>query len=642
MCGIAGILALGTNAPLPDRAERVRAMMRALAHRGPDDEGLYAPEDSSVALGHRRLSIIDLSSDGHQPMQRLTQVGESAAIVFNGEIYNYKSLIESEDIPNVKNDTGLLLELLTRDGEKALNKLRGFFAFAHWSQNSRELFIARDALGKKPLYYSIRNGQFIFSSELRSLMASGLIPFQLSQAGLSSYLAFYSLPAPETMIEGVSLLPAGHQLKIDAHGEIRTRRWWRLPEYSPIKIGRADAAEQVRALLEESVRYRLVSDVPVGAFLSGGIDSNVIVALMSKLTQTSVSTFTLGFDQTGFTDETQLASMGASMYGAKHHQKIISADDIALALPDFFRAMDSPTGDGLNSFIVARAARELDPALKVVLSGVGGDELFIGYKKFRWMAQHKQWLDFAGMLSDSTRHTLESKLRRIGFGPAQITNALRSVLDPSYTRVLFDANAQSRLMTTSAPQSTNAVQSTNAIQSHIDKTLGDCSIASERNPIARLQRLDYENYLPNMLLRDLDVMTMSQSLEARAPFLDTKLVEFVWSIPVEDKAQGPSKSLLVRACEDILPEAIRTKRKTGFELPMDSWLKRGILSSYRELLASADLDLVRDGHLNSDEVRALEAVFMRGEAHYMSVWSIIALEFWYRSYLHPETIGGTA
>ena len=614
MCGIAGIISLNSVPLDPTIEDRLAAMSEAIRHRGPDDSGVYIASDSRAAFAHRRLAIIDLASEAHQPMVSASH----NAIIFNGEIYNYRELRKKYGLNTPLSDTAVLLALIEKFGEKILPELRGFFTFAYWDDIRKELLIARDAIGKKPLYYAERGGLFVFASELRALLQSGLVPSSISREALAGYLTYYCVPHPDTLLDGVHTLAPGSTLRISMNGELRTERWYRLPEYQPIVISYTDAVSETRRLLEESVRYRLVSDVPVGAFLSGGLDSNLIVGLMSREASLPIETFSIGVAggvPATRMDETEYARIGAKQFGTKHHEHILTGEDVAEMLPEFFSHMDSPTGDGLNSFLVAKFAREANPSLKVILSGIGGDELFLGYRKYRWLAQNARWLRLLWALPLPARRRLANAIA--GGSSVRLFTALKTIFDPANIRALLGANEITRLIgkidTSTQPEET-----------------------IETDPLISLFRSDIEHYLPDMLLRDLDVTTMSQGLEARAPLLDTKLMEFAWQLPLELKARGGSKQLLADAASDILSEAIKHRLKTGFELPMREWLLTGALRSYLDLLEHGPLDLIRDGWLRASGVRAVHREFARGKSHYLKPWSIIVLEFWYRSMKSPE------
>jgi len=359
------------------------------------------------------------------------------------------------------------------------------------------------------------------------------------------------------------------------------------------------------------VKYRLVSDVPVGAFLSGGLDSNAIVGLMARDTSTPIETFSIGFRSGGQAEnETDWARIGAKKFGTKHHERIVTGEDVGRYLPDFFTHIDSPTGDGLNSFLVAKTAREANPSLKVVLSGVSGDELFLGYRKYRWLAQKAAFLRPLWALPLTARQRLAQAIA--GGSSVRLFTALKTIFDPANIRTLFSVDEIGRLVGAFSG-------------------ISNVEPAIESDELIALLRSDIEYYLPDMLLRDLDVTTMSQSLEARAPLTDTKLMEFAWQLPLELKARGGSKQLLADAVRDILPNEVANKPKTGFELPMREWLMSGALRPYLDLLETGPLDLVRDGWLHASGVRAVRHAFVRGRSHYLKPWSIIALEYWYRS-----------
>lgn len=599
MCGIAGIVTLD-GSPLEDgMMPRLQAMSRALAHRGPDDDGSYLSPSRSAAFAHRRLSIIDPTPNAHQPY-----VKGHTALTFNGEILNYKDLRTEAGLEQETSDTVVLSHLLWQRGVSALVALRGFFAFGYWDENAQALLLARDAIGKKPIYYARRGNHLLFASELRALMESGLVPFRLSAEALDRYLAYYSVPAPHSVIEGVSVLPPGHYLEV-RQGKIRVERWWRLPEHRPLTRSRNQIAGEVRERLTSSVRSRLVADVPLAAFHSGGIDSNVVVGIMSRSLRTQVRTFNVDF---GDHEETSVAQAAAQHFGTAHQVSRVTADDIRNALPAFFYRMDSPTGDGLNSFIVSRAVSQAAPDIKVVLSGVGGDELFLGYKKIRALAKLKRVLSLTNRLPSSLTQLLPA---------TKYGNALKALIDPLDLRVLFDARERSSL--TGTPPIRTDRQ------------------AVEQDLLLQLQRSDIEEYLPNMLLRDLDVCSMAHQLEARAPFLDKDLVEFCWSIPQSEKSAGASKQLLVDAFDDLLPDAVKRKRKTGFEMPIAKWLKHGPLRPLLDDVLQGTLDIIRDGHLDRSAVQTIARLFERGEVHYLKVWSLIALEYWYRSFTTEAT-----
>lgn len=575
-------------------------------HRGPDDAGFYHSGSQMAALAHRRLSIIDPTPEAHQPM-----IGpHGSALVFNGEIYNFKELISEYKLNVPPSDTAVLLTLLETIGIEILPKLRGFFSFAWWNDEKRDLILARDAIGKKPLYYAIVKGRIMFASEIRAIFRCDFVDLKLSSEALASYLRFYCVPHPQSILRGIDILPPGSILHLPFKDQPVVQKWYRLPEHHPINIGYEDAYKETRRILERSVRDRLVSDVPVGAFLSGGLDSNAIVGLAMRNVSTPIETFSIGFSvKSHVEDETHWARIGADKYGTLHHEWNVSDSEIADLLPDFFHAMDSPTGDGLNSFLVSVATRRASPHLKVVLSGVGGDEAFLGYKKFRWLAQNIRVFQVFWALPKRLRMSFSESL--LAGSHSRLRSALRSAFMPEHSRNLF-SNAE--IMT---------ITGSELAQNDPEKIDGDL--------LYTLLRSDIEHYLPDMLLRDLDSMSMSQSLEARAPLLDKELLEFTWQLPRSIKIKGNTKQLLSDAVSDVLPNALLQKQKTGFELPMSDWLMNGMLRPYLDELNSGKLRIVEHGVLRENAITKIYDTFIQGRSHYLKPWSIIALEYWYRS-----------
>ncbi|HZK76383.1 MAG TPA: asparagine synthase (glutamine-hydrolyzing) [Candidatus Kapabacteria bacterium] len=606
MCGIAGIIATN-GAPIgEEETYRLHLAGEAMRHRGPDDDGLLVTASGVAAFAHRRLSIIDPTPEAHQPMSS----ANGNVLVFNGEIYNYKELAATYKLRVPPSDTAVLLALLELRGISILPELRGFFTFAWWNDTKRELIIARDAIGKKPLYYGMFAGGFVFASELRALVASGLVPFALSPEGLAGYLRYYSVPHPLSMVRGVSVLSPGSILRL-RNGNERIEQWYRLPKHHASNIGYEDAVKETRRILERSVRDRLVSDVPVGAFLSGGLDSNAITGLAMREVSSPIETFSIGFSSRDVESETKWARIGANAFGTIHHERNISDLDVAELLPEFFSSMDSPTGDGLNTFLVAKTAREFSPTLKVVLSGVGGDEAFLGYRKYRWLARRAGVLRFIWALPKSLRGGLCSAL--VGARHSRVRAAARAVLMPEQVRWLFD---EKEIFSLAPSVSLDEMD-------RVDSVDGESIFNSLRS--------DIEHYLPDMLLRDLDGMTMSQSMEARAPLLDKELMEFAWQLPLAMKTRGRTKQLLADAVKDIVPKSLLDKPKTGFELPMKEWLINGALRSHLDVLTSNNLKLVEDGMLSGESVHHVHSEFLQGRSHYLKPWTIIALEQWYQS-----------
>jgi asparagine synthase (glutamine-hydrolysing) len=415
MCGIAGLFKAHNNGF--DLAALAARVLPHLDHRGPDDRGLMLVSEDRCAFVHTRLSILDLSPAGHQPMA--TPDGRYS-ITFNGEIYNFRELrqqlLDQGETFASQTDTEIILKLYARHGADCLTQLRGMFALAIWDDARQELFVARDRLGIKPVYYYAADQRFLFASEVRALLATGLVPRRLDVAALSEYLAYQAVPAPRTLIEGVRLLPPGCWIKVDAEGRLtQTRYWDALTSAETVDPGQSyeTSKRRVAELLHESVALHLVSDVPVGAFLSGGIDSSALVALMRAAGQ-QPHTFAVVFNEQAF-DEAQYARVVATAVRAEHTEIRLGERDLLDELPASLLAMDQPTGDGINSFVVSRAVREA--GVKVALSGLGGDEFFGGYPSFARLGKLERYLRLWGNLPASVRATVGVAARLVS-GPS--------------------------------------------------------------------------------------------------------------------------------------------------------------------------------------------------------------------------------
>lgn len=601
MCGIAGILSLN-GSPLDDRTiASVEKMTSLLAHRGPDDSGVHVSASRLCALGHRRLSIIDLTPHAHQPYQC-----GSSSLVFNGEILNYSELSDKYFQEQETSDTAVLAKLLHHKSVEILQELRGFFAFASWNEDAQTLTMARDAIGKKPLYYAISHDRLVFASELRPIVASGVVPFEIDPEALHLYLTYYSVPTPHSIVKNVKTLRPGHYLSV-ARGEVTIKEWWRLPRHHAMDASRESIVAGLRDRFHRSVSSRLVSDAPLGIFHSGGLDSNAVLAVASSISGSTLATFNVRFGKED-NEESSVARASANHFGAAHTELAIEETDVQKHLRAFFYRMDSPTGDGLNTFLVSQAICELRPEIKVVLSGVGGDELFVGYKKMRTLAKMRAVVSKVHQLGrTSTTSWTTSRLQ----------NMLHTVQHPHEMRDLFTESERLNLI---------------GDRSGLERSVLHRSCGQESKLIQQLLRLDFENYLPHTLLRDLDVMTMAHQQEGRAPFLDREFVEYAWQIPLKEKLKGRPKQLIVDMLGGTLPEAVLQKRKTGFELPVSEWLKSGFMKPMLAELLTGKLKLIEDNVLQDAAVRRVAREFASGKTHYMRPWSIIALEQWYRSY----------
>lgn len=628
MCGIAGLYKSHNNG-LELSAVAARALPW-LHHRGPDDQGLMVVSEDRCALAHTRLSILDLSPAGHQPMA--TPDGRYS-ITFNGEIYNFRELrqhllSQGEQFAS-QTDTEIILKLYAREGAGCLQHLRGMFAFAIWDEVQRELFVARDRLGIKPLYYYAAAQRFLFASEVRALLASNLVPRRLDTIALAEYLAYQAVPAPRTLIEGVRMLTPGSYLKVDAAGRITETRYWdALTAAADIPTGQsyATSKKRVRELLHEAVALHLVSDVPVGAFLSGGIDSTALVALM-RATGQQPHTFSVVFNEQAF-DEARFARLVAQTVRAEHTEIRLDESTLLEQLPQALQALDQPTGDGINSYVVSQAVRAA--GVKVALSGLGGDELFGGYPSFSRLGKIQRYLRLWGNVPAAVRSTVGQtthKLRGASIAGAKTAAMLASdgqlaSVYPLIRQVLSPAQRET-LLTPAFWQRTAALA---------DPYQPLLSKAFEQTKVGFISQISYaeaRTYMHDVLLRDTDQMSMAHALEVRVPLLDHQLVEYVMGLPDEHKvANGTPKRLLVESLEELLPAAIVHRPKLGFTLPFDVWM-RGELRGYCEKRLAPERIGTR-GIFRPEQVARLWQRFMerRPDVSWSRLWVLVALEEW--------------
>lgn len=621
MCGIAGIFS-SSLAPA-QRHEAVARMVRAQHHRGPDDDG--SATDGSTTLGMARLAIID-PAHGHQPMR---SADGRFTLVFNGAIYNYRELQE-ELRPRGWNfrtqcDTEVLLAAYATLGPACLARLRGMFAFAVWDARERILFAARDALGIKPLYYARLADGLVLASELNALLASGLVPREIDPVSVGEYLAWFSVPAPRTIYRGLINLPPGHCLTVGADGRVRTRAWWRLP--APTQPARAelryeDFVRGLRRQLEDSIRAHRIADVPVGAFLSGGMDSSAIVGLMARTGARPLKTFSLVFDEPEFS-ERDSARLAAQAFGTEHHEEILTGARVAADLPRLLAAYDQPTGDGVNTYYVSQAARA--GGVKVALSGLGGDELFGGYPSFRDLPRLEKLLMWWRRLPENSRRKLVARLRGLRSARAR---KLADFL--AYARDLHElASLQRRVLPETARLSLlapeAAAQAARLGPNHpmLDDFVGELLGADEFQIISAWE---LRTYMTDVLLRDSDVFSMAHSLELRVPFVDTLLLEWLWPQATAFKYHPRDmKRALADAVADVVPAVIRHRPKQGFTLPFARWMRAELRPFLEETFSTASL--ARCPWIETPAAQTLWREFLTGRdaRAWSRVWTIAVL-----------------
>lgn len=556
MCGIAGIL---TSAGDAGRLQApLDAMRAALRHRGPDDEGTWLAPGGAAAFAHTRLSILDLTPAGHQPMS--TADGRYT-ITFNGEILNFWELRRSLEQRGVtfhtRSDTEVILRAYEAEGAACVERLRGMFAFALWDQRERTCLLARDRFGIKPFYYHASGGRLVFASEMRALIASGLVPRDLDPEGVYGYCRTGSVPEPHTLLRDVQCLGAG-QYALWRNGVVTPRRFWDL-HFGDLAMTDADAVERTRLALLDSVDHHFLSDAAVGVFLSGGIDSTALVALATTSGRRDLRTFSLTFPGTSG-DEGPVARRTAVHFGTNHEEWPIDGPTARALFTQWLRAADQPSIDGLNTFTVSKFAR--DSGVKVVLSGLGGDELFGGYKSFAEVPRLSAWnrrLSYAGPLRGALGHGIErmartARWRRVGDvlnqppGLAAMYETYRGI----YTRA--EARALAIRYAGTAPGG------------HRPETPHRAD-PSERDAVSRLE---LTRYMRNQPLRDADTMSMAWGLELRVPFLDSVVVDTISAIPARQRLR-PHKQLLLDAVPEI-PAWVATAPKSGFMFPFEQWL----------------------------------------------------------------------
>src|SRR6266436_1314279 len=632
MCGVSGFL---TRANLPgDTAEaRLWAMIATLRHRGPDDEGVWT--DGRAGLAHARLSIIDLSPGGHQPM---ASTDERVWITYNGEIYNYeeirRELVEQHYVFRSRSDTEVIVNGWHAWGTKIFSRLRGMFALAIWDRRSQRLILARDRLGKKPVYYAPTAAAFLFGSEIKSLLAWPDLPRAPNLSAIDRYLTLGYVSAPQTAFVGIRKLPAAHYLVVEAHAdgsfaEPELVRYWRLPEPRAARRQRrvADLRRDLVAHLEEAVRLRLISDVPLGAFLSGGVDSSAVVATMARVGCGRVKTFSIGFSAKEY-DETRYARMVAERYATDHEELVVEPDAVAV-LPRLIWHYGEPFADpsAVPTYYVSELARR---KVTVALNGDGGDECFLGYRRYKAM-RYVSWLD--GMPSWSR---------------AELARLLD--LAPPTAQQRFKIRRIRGVL--QAPEQQPGRRYAFTLASYTDEDKEDCYSGAMRDQLGRsaLDLLepyfteadslvaganwaDIHTYLPDDLMVKVDVASMAHGLETRSPLLDHLLMEWAAGIPPEvNMAGGRTKALFKAAMAPYLPAEILRRKKMGFGCPIDQWLRRELKDlAYDTLLAPAARER---GLMRPDYVERLlnEHCTYRAN-HHTRLWALLMLELWFRTWI---------
>jgi len=645
MCGIAGGLFWG-DAVDPRRAEgAVAAMVASLAHRGPDGRGLYSsasgaeprtaadaarPAGPLAVLGHTRLAILDLSPSGAQPMGGC---GGEPYLVYNGEIYNFRELgaelARDGARFHSRSDTEVLLRGYETWGRDVVGRLRGMFAFGLWDPRRARLLLARDRFGIKPLYYYAGDAFLLFASEVRALLASGLVPPRLDPIALWQYLGYQAVPAPRTLVRGVRMLEPGAWMTVDAAGRRDGHAYWHLLEaaaHAP-EGPEGGAPQRVRERLRDAVAAHLVSDVPVAAFLSGGIDSSAVVALVREAGCTP-RTFSVGFAERAF-DESAHAALVARRFGAEHTHVPLRERDLLDQLPDAIGAMDQPTGDGINTFVVARTVRAR--GLKVALSGLGGDELFGGYPSFARLARLAVLSPLWRRSPARARALAAGTVRALGRASVPAVKAA-AILESDgslaaafpLTRQLLSPAQRRRLLADGlVPEDAARADPYETLLSADFERFGTAGV------YGRVSFAEARTYMHDVLLRDTDQMSMAHGLEVRVPLLDHPLAEYIVGLPDAVKRSNRTpKRLLAEALQGVLPPEIVGRPKQGFTLPFEPWMRGALRSFCEERLG--ERGLVGRGICREAAIGALWRSFLDGgkDVSWSRIWTLVVLDAW--------------
>jgi asparagine synthase (glutamine-hydrolysing) len=630
MCGITGWANLDSHAPPPDGArDLLHAMCERMVHRGPDSEGLFVT--TGTALGMRRLAIIDLVT-GEQPA---FNEDRSIAVILNGEIYNYRELrVQLEKRGHSfrsASDTEVLPHLYEEYGDAMVNELNGMFAFALWDSKRRRLLIARDRFGEKPLYWGVFDKTLLFASEPKVLLAHPAVKPSLNLQALRQYLSFDYVPAPLTIYCGINKLPAAHKLTLES-GEVKVDRYWRLnyTTTEPVPSER-EAAGHLRELMADAVRMRLVSDVPLGVLLSGGVDSSTVAALAVRASSEAVKTFSISFAEASF-DESAYARGVAKFLGTDHHEERLSANLAANLVSEIGAWMDEPFSDPslVPTYLLSRFTRK---HVTVALGGDGGDELFAGYPMYaghRWAEVYKYVPGFLrrGLIEPMVR-SLPVKTKNLSFD----YKALKFITGARYDTVArhhiwfgsFTPDQQQELLTRETIAATDS-----EIYADARQIAEECD---NNDLVTRMQSVDTRLYLAEDILTKVDRASMAVSLEVRAPFLDPRVAEFAASLPCNYKLRGmKTKYILKKAVRDLLPGFVTRRGKKGFGVPVAEWLKFKLRPLARDLLSPERVR--RAGVFNPNYVARLQDEHERGVAnHRKLLWTLLMFELWHESFV---------
>ncbi len=630
MCGIAGWANLDFNKPSQNTSEAVlHSMCERMKHRGPDSEGLWI--ENGVALGMRRLSIIDLHT-GEQPVY---SEDKSIVVVMNGELYNFREVREDLEERGhrfeTQTDTEILPHLYEEYGDAMVERINGMFAFALWDKNKKKLLIARDRFGEKPLYYGVFDGKLIFASEPKVLLENPRVNAEINLDALRQYLSFDYVPAPNSIYKNIYKLPAAHLLILE-NCEIKTRRYWNLSFHKNAhKPTVKESAAHLKELLADSVRMRLVSDVPLGILLSGGVDSSTVAAFATQFSTERVKTFSIGFEEDSF-DESKFARQVAAHLGTEHYEDKLSVERAADLISEIGTWLDEPMSDGslLPTFLLSRFVRKY---VTVALGGDGGDEIFAGYPMY---FGHKVARVYDAIPQFLRNGLIEPFVKNLPVSTKNLSfdyKAKRFVAAAKYDVVTrhhswfgsFSPGQQKDLLSESV-----LANSSGDIYRGAKDLL---KITDAKDQTEQMQFLDMNFYMAEDILTKVDRASMAVSLEVRAPFLDARIAEYAASLPLEYKLKGgKGKYILKKAVEDLLPRDILRRPKKGFGIPIAEWLKNRLNPLLHDLLAPERLK--KQDLFNTDFVRKLIKEHETGAAsHHKQLWTLLVFQLWYDNFL---------
>ena len=592
-----------------------------MVHRGPDDSGMASRGPATI--GMRRLSIFD-PTNGHQPM---TTPDGRHTLVFNGAIYNFRSLqLELESagwVFRTRCDTEVLLAALAHWGRPALKRLRGMFAFALWDSTDESLLMARDPFGIKPLYFAQDAERLVFASEVSALLASGANAGEIDPASVADYLAWFAVPAPRTIYRGITSLLPGESLRFcRGRAEISAEWTFRsIPSDATPCATREDFVRELRERLDDTIQAHVLADVPVGAFLSGGVDSAIVAGLMARASGNALKTFSIGFEEDDYS-EADDAESNAHHLGAIHHTRVVTGDEVARDLDKFLAACDQPTGDGVNTYYASQTAQE--GGVKVALSGLGGDELFGGYPSFRHIPTLAGRLPFWRCIPGPLRALSTGALSLGGPRSRKLSDFLAHARDAHELnalnrRVFSESHRQSML----APDVLSRIGGLQPFHPRLEELRAQ---VGTEDLYSLVSAWELRTYMADVLLRDSDVMSMRHSLELRVPFIDRPFIEWLWQQPSRFKEdRGHPKSVLVEATADILPPGLLNRKKRGFTLPFPIWMRSDLRPFIEDTFSSSSIGL--SGFFSEAPVQGLWRSFLAGgdNREWSRVWSLAVL-----------------